>query len=209
MRYYFFRFSDVILPFLTLVLIATLHHRIKYIYLLLISIIIIPNIIKKDSLSEFLSSKSYNINSIKAKTNQLHRKQESSQDTKISEWIIQNTNNSDQFIVPPDNLYFCISTEREIFVSWWMLPSQYDYKSVENLPSDMIEWYDRLKLLNQKKDFNTLKEVNLNYITLNRQSILDIQNTYRNIKYILMPSDVELEFPIAIKTNTHVLYYIY
>ena len=102
-----------------------------------------------------------------------------------------------------------MNTGREIFVSWWMLPEQYDYKAVTNIPADMVEWYNRLKLLNLNMDFNTLKEVKLNYITLNRQSILDIQKTYRSVKYILMPSDVKLEFQVAIKTNTQILYYIY
>lgn len=199
MRYYFFRFSDAILPFLTLLLISTLHHRIKYIYLLIISLVIFPNIINKDSTSGLLSSQSYNINSIKEKTNQ---------DGKMSEWIIQNTNESDQFIIPPDKLYFCMNTGREIFVSWWMLPEQYDYKSATNIPSDMIEWYNRLKLLNQNMNFSTLKEVKKNYSKLDTQSILNIQSTYKSIKYILTTTSKKLDFPIVKKTEKQILYQI-
>lgn len=209
MRYYFFRFSDVMLPFLTLLLVSTLDHKIKYICLLVISLIISPSIIKNDSISEFLSNKSYSINYIKDKTNQISSKGGNGIDSRIKEWILQNTNKSDQFIIPPDNLYFCMNTERKIFISWWMLPNQYDYKSVANLPSNMIEWYNRLKLLNQNNDFNTLKEVQLNYISLNRESIIDIQKKYTFLKYIVMPSHIELNFPIAIKTNAQILYSIH
>ena len=208
MRYYFFRFSDIILPFLTLLLIATLYHRIKYIYLLLIGLVIIPSIIKKDSTSEFLSSKSYNINTIKEKTNQVSHKGSSGIDTKINEWIIQNTNESDKFIVPPDKLYFCMNTGREIFVSWWILPNQQEYKSTNTIPQDMIEWYNRLKLLNLNTDFNNLRDIKNNYTKLDKQSILDIQSNYTNIKYILTPITMKLDFPIAKQTDYQLLYLI-
>ena len=208
MRYYFFRFGDIILPFLTLLLIATLYHRIKYIYLLLIGLVIMPSIIKKDSTSEFLSSKSYNINTIKEKTNEVSHKGGSGIDTKINEWIIQNTNEYDEFIIPPDNLYFCMNTGREIFVSWWILPNQQEYKSANTIPQEMIEWYNRLQLLNLENEFTTLSEVKKNYLKLERYSILNIQKTYKSVKYILMPSNIKIDFPIAIKTKNQILYSI-
>ena len=208
MRYYFFRFSDIMLPYLTLLLITTFYKKLKYIYLLLIFLIIIPDLIYKNHFSEFTSVSSYSINYIKEKTNSVQHKTDNILDLKIMEWITKNTNKTDQFIVPPDNLYFCMNTEREIFVSWWMLPEQYDYKTVADIPSDMIEWYERLKRLNLNIDFSSLNEVKRNYTKLNIKNIKSIKNKYKSVKYILMSNKIQLDLPIAIQANTQVLYYI-
>jgi len=200
MRFYFFRFSDVMLPLLTVLLIATISQKIKFAALLFISIVILPNVIKERPITKLLSYKSYNINLIKSKTDK---------DNDMTEWIINNTSKDDLFIISPDKLYFCMNTEREIFISWWMLAKQNDYKSVNNIPAEMIEWYNRLRLLNLKHEFTTLSEIKTNYLKLERHSILDIQKTYKSVKYILMPSNIKLDFPIAIKTKKQILYSIY
>ena len=89
-----------------------------------------------------------------------------------------------------------------------MLAKQNDYKSVNNTPIEMIEWHNRLELLNLKHEFTTLSEVKTNYLKLDKYSVLDIQKTYKSVKYILMPSNVILDFPIAIKTKSQTLYFI-
>ena len=126
----------------------------------------------------------------------------------MTEWIINNTSKNDIFIISPDKLYFCMNTKREIFISWWMLAKQNDYKSVNNTPIEMIEWHNRLELLNLNHEFTTLSEVKKNYLKLDKYSVLDIQKTYKSVKYILMPSNVILDFPIAIKTKSQTLYFI-
>ena len=200
LRFYFFRFCEIMMPLLTLLLIATINHKIKFVTLFLIlATIILPSVIQERKISKFLSLKSYNINLIKNKTDE---------DKIMTEWINSNTMKDDIFIISPEKIYFCMNTEREVFISWWMLAKQNDYKSVENIPTEMIEWYNRLHLLNLNNEFTTLSEVKKNYLKLDEHAILDIQKTYKSVKYILMPSYIELDFPIAIKTEKQILYSI-
>ena len=199
MRFYFFRFSDVMLPLLTLLLISTINQKIKFAAILFISLVILPNTIQERPITQLLTYKSYDTYLIQSKTDK---------DAVMTEWIINNTSKDDIFIISPDKLYFCMNTEREIFISWWMLAKQNDYKSVNNTPTEMIEWYNRLQLLNLKNEFTTLSEVKKNYVKLDKYSVLDIQKTYKSVKYILMPSNVILDFPIAIKTKSQILYFI-
>ena len=206
MRYYFFRFSDVMLPLIVLLLLGSCNNLMKNVYKFLA--LIVFTVVAQKNLSEFSKKESYDIKFIKQNTNLSHHKQEGSLDQKISNWIIKNTHKKDQFIVPPDNLYFCMKTEREIFISWWMLPNQLEYKSVKNIPADMILWYNRLKKLNLNMDFKSLNEIKSNYYKLSKNSIKEIQLQNKSIKYILMPSTTNLEFPIAIETEKQKLYRI-
>tara|TARA_B110000196_G_C20767902_1_gene485175 strand:- start:58 stop:579 length:522 start_codon:yes stop_codon:yes gene_type:complete len=159
----------------------------------------LPNILKEKEIKRFILRKSYNLESIYKKTDP---------DIIMTQWIINNTSDYDIFIVPPEKLYFCMNTEREVFISWWMLPNQKEYKTTRLLPNEMIEWYNRLKLLNHNMNFSTLKEVKTNYSKLDTQSILNIQSTYKSIKYILTAISKKLDFPIVKKTEKQILYQI-
>ena len=126
----------------------------------------------------------------------------------MTNWILKNTSKDDLFIIPPEDIYFCMNTGRSIFISWWMLPDYKNYKSVINIPEYMIEWYKRLKLLNLNDDFNQLDEVRKSYLKLDERSILGIKDKYPDINYILMPSKVELTLPVAKETDNQILYLI-
>ena len=201
LRIYFFRFSDSMLPLITILLLASLNisSRIRIIIFTLTTLFILPNILKEKEIKRFILRKSYNLESIYKKTDP---------DIIMTKWIMNNTSDYDIFIVPPEKLYFCMNTEREVFITWWMLPNQKEYKTTRLLPNEMIEWYNRLKLLNQNMNFSTLKEVKKNYSKLDTQSILNIQSTYKSVKYILTTTSKKLDFPIVKKTEKQILYQI-
>ena len=199
LRFYFFRFSDVILPLISILLLLSTISTAKYIIALAISCFVIPKSVQKSNIKEIVNKTSYDINHIKEKTEK---------DKQMTRWILNNTNENNLFIIPPENLYFRLNTQRNIFISWWMLPNQQEYKSTNTIPQEMIEWYNRLKLLNLNTDFNNLRDVKNNYTKLDKHSILDIQSNYTNIKYILTPITMKLDFPIAKQTDYQLLYLI-
>ena len=206
LRYYFFRSSDVMLPLITILLFASINRKIQYIFLLIIGINILPSVIHRISSisSQIINPKSYNIKEIKNNTSRPGK----FNDIKMSYWIKKNLKKESDFIIPPDDLYFWLNTEKSIFVSWCVLPNQEKYKTIKNLPLDMIEWYERLKLINKDNDFNTLDEVKHNYITLNEKEILFINKNYPKYNHILMPNNNRLDFPIIHSTDISTLYEI-
>ena len=193
------------LPLITILLFASIDKKIQYIVLILIGINILPSVSQKIStISSQINNKSYDINKIKKKTSRSGK----FNDIKMTQWIKRNITKESGFIIPPDDLYFWLNTEKSIFVSWCVLPNQEKYKTIQNLPTDMIEWYERLKLINKDNDFNTLDEVKHNYITLNEKEILFINKNYPKYNHILMPNNNRLDFPIIHSTEISTLYEI-
>ena len=202
LRYYFFRSSDVILPLITILLFASINRKIQYIFLLIIALNILPTEINR--ISSHIINLKHNIKEIKNNTSRPGK----FNDIKMTKWIKKNLKKESDFIIPPDDLYFWLNTEKSIFVSWCVLPNQEKYKTIKNLPTDMIEWYERLKLINKNNDFNTLDEVKHNYITLNEKEILFINKNYPKYNHILMPNNNRLDFPIIHSTDISTLYEI-
>ena len=192
LRYYFFRFSDVILPLLTIISISYfISEKIKatsdkiknisyYSTIIAISVFLIFSI--KQIYSEVKTISSVEL-----------------YDLDMIAWVKNNTSTDDIFIVNPNSNMFYINYERPIFVSWKHSPQNND---------DIIEWYNRLKLLNGGIDFTTQSEVKSNYKNLTRNQVLEIQQSYKNLIYILVAKPKTLNFPIKHKTLNNTLYEI-
>lgn len=193
LKYYFFRFSDVMLPFITLLnlvsflienkenLYSKKEKQLKYLVILVCLFFIIPKT------NHFLAEATTSIPQIKASTNK---------DIVMTEWINTHTKKNSVFITPPDAQYFYINAERPIFVSWKHSPQS---------ANDMVEWYDRLKLLNCGKEFQNMWEVRENYHSLTEADISVITDKYSDIDYFLTANE-RLNFPILFKSSKHVLY---
>jgi len=203
LRYYFFRFSDVMLPLITILLFASINRNIQYISILIIGLNILPKEIKRIS-PIIIKPKNYNLNNIQDNNSRPGK----FNDIKMTKWIKTNLTNETDFIIPPDDVYFWINSEKSIFVSWCVLPNQEKYKTIKNLPIDMIDWYNRLKMINKNKDFKTSEEIKHNYIDLNKRDILLINNNYPKYNHIIMPNINKLDFKIIYSTEIATLYEI-
>ena len=196
LKYYFFRFSDIMLPLITIINITIFiiniletkypkhSNKLKYVFIIIALFIMVPKI------NNFVSNFIYKSQQIREKT---------SSDVLMADWVKKNTTKNKIFITQPLNSYFYINYERSMFVSWKHSPQN---------NKDIIEWYNRLKALNKGKDFKTIGEIKPNYLNLTEKEILDISKEYPNVDYVLMPQPTELNFPILFKTDKNILYTI-
>lgn len=189
LRYYFFRFADVILPLFTLLMIAKLMGEkykglmvVKWIVIIGIGVLTLPKI--KHRLVTFSLSEE-----------KIHLRH--SRDIEMEQWIKQNTSKDHVFITNPDDRYFYINYERPVFV----LNRQSPQSGVE-----LIEWYERLKLLNGGKSLQSKEEVIHSYDKLNKSDIESIGSLYSDVAYVLMPQSSKLDLPVCYKTDRMVLY---
>ena len=196
MKYYFFRFSDAILPLFTLIniILFTIEkkkiffelHKKKVIYIT--SAILLGINIPK--FTKYIKEEKYSLH--KFKTN-------SKTDNKMMTWVKQNTPKNAVFIVPQENYMFYINYERSTFVSYKHSPQQNNH---------LIEWRNRLQLLNTNNQLTTKETLFKNYHLLSNNDILAIKNKYKNINYLLTKKEVVLDFPILYSTEFQNLYQI-
>lgn len=192
LKYYFFRFSDVMLPLITTISITYyFSEKIKMYSIKTRNIIHSSTIIVV--LMFYILSVEQLYSELKSNSNT------ESYDLDLITWVKNNTDSNDSFIINPNLEMFYINYERPIFVSWKHSPQN---------NNDIIEWYNRLKLLNGGSDFTTLDNVTYNYPNLSENQILSIQQSYKNIKYIIMPKPKTLNFPILHQTSKNTLYEI-
>jgi Domain of unknown function (DUF6798) len=196
LKYYFFRFSDIMLPLITLLNITSYiienrentfskrNYRLKYILAAIAFLIMIPKI------NYFLSEVDTSFQQIKANT---------SNDNVMVNWVRNNTDTKKVFITHPDDKFFYINYERPMFVGWKHIPSG---------AKDIVEWYNRLKLLNRSQDFKSIKEIKQNYLNLTEKEIIAISEEYPNVSYVLMPKSIKLNFPTLFKSSRYILYEI-
>lgn len=191
LRYYFFRFADSMLPFVTLAILSTFLAKktkgFKSIVLigglgLIIILLLIPRLrhIKYQGTTSIKTfSEIYNF------------------DIEMSNWIKQNTNKDLIFITHPTSSYFYVNCERAMFVSWKHLPQN----------SALInEWYNRLKYLNGGKEIKDLAEVESNFKNLTKEDVLKIKKDYNNIGYLLTSSNSKIDLPLLYKSDKKALY---
>jgi len=192
LKYYFFRFADVMLPLLTLISIT---------YFIIEELKTLPTKTKKlinfSIIIIVFSFFAFKIKLINSEYNSYSNQK--SYDTEMIAWVKNNTTANDIFIVNPNSDMFYINYERPMFVSWKHSPQN---------NNDIIEWYNRLKLLNGGNDFSTLNEITTNYENITENQILAIQKTYGNLRYIIMPKSKFLNFPILHETPINILYEI-
>lgn len=197
MKYYFFRFSDIILPLITLLNVGyfTLKKLKRYslekqkIYNIVTALIILIFIVPKTN----NLIKNFTLNSVKFKSI-------TSYDHQMEDWVKNNTDKNKTFIIPPNMQFFYINFERSPFVSWKHSPQN---------KKDIVEWYSRLKLLNKNQDFETSSEViETYYNNLTEIDFINIKKKYPNTKYLITSSKVNLDFKILSTTNKFILYEI-
>jgi len=203
LRFYFFRFCAEIQPLITILLLSSifpvgffkvpikkLKPGISYLLAIFAVAIILFFTVPSDQLNPFFKSSNYNIENIK---------NANSPDIAMMEWIKQNTSENAVFIVNPDYQYFYIHAERAILALW---------KHVPQSPREIIEWHNRLKMLNRNKDFKNRSDLVANYPSLTTEEVMKIIEVYPEVVFILMPHDSQINLPIAHETAKYKLFYI-
>jgi hypothetical protein len=194
LKYYFFRFSDIMLPLITLLNIANFTVErlnksfpekeilLKYIFIG-VSVILLST-----RIFILFSEGKGSIEQMAAII---------STDKDMEKWVRNNTRREKIFIVPPDDGSFYMNYDRAMFVSWKHSPQN---------ANDMVEWYNRLKLLNQGEDFQNLSQIVRGYNNLSEKDVISIAKAYPNIGYFLTPSNRNLMFPVLYRSDKNILY---
>lgn len=194
LKYYFFRFSDIMLPFVTLLNVVSFlidyleksypqkEKQMHYLGIAICLIFIIPKV------NYFASNSTLSIQQIKTGTNT---------DVHMTEWVKKHTDKNSVFIAPPDDMFFYINYERALFVSWKHSPQS---------ASDMVEWHNRLKMLNCGNEFKNLQEVKHGYFNLTSVDISNITDKYPNIDYFITSKTVKLDYPVLFESSQLILY---
>lgn len=199
LRFYWFRFSDVMLPFTSIILLmAMLHgfpaanHRpyihktvkiIGYVFLIACSIGILYKPIK-DGIKEI----TFNKQELKSRT---------CPDEKMMRWIKNNTPKHATFLTSPNQSYFYINAERSMWVSWKHFPQS---------PESIMRWYQKIKRLNGGVPVKSIHTLNNNFFKLTEQDFFNIFKSYPGIDYILLPIEMHLKIPSVFATDKYRLY---
>ncbi|GAB4503560.1 MAG: hypothetical protein Fur0043_05520 [Anaerolineales bacterium] len=212
LRYYWFRFPDTMIPFLTTLLSAYILERI------LDSQLTLPRLTVKQQIQVRLMLKwafqlgvvALLIISMWLSTSRLHQEL---QDLKKAEstdpllttmrWISVNTPRQAVFLINPSILEFYIYAERAVFVTW---------KTSPQTAPDMLEWYHRLLLCNggqppYRSGYASTMELQNNFYALDEEQINRIVQRY-DIDYYLGSSQQNLSFERVYSNSSFTLYKI-
>lgn len=193
-RYYFFRFGDIMLPLLSLLLLVAYLSETQASFIrkwkkqLLLAAMAVSVIILFPFARIFLTDFSTSAEQIKART---------SGDAALETWVKANVSKETEIITRPDDDFFYINYERPLFVSWKHSPQS---------NTDIIEWHRRLTLLNRGQEFGKVNQFKQNYVKLTEAEILAIADAYPAVAYIIMPDTIAVKLPVALKTDKSVLY---
>lgn len=199
MRFFFFRFSDSMLPLLTLLLL--LHWMLnldveKYWEIL-------KGNWKKTVVFSWIviSIVLFSFNGISNFKKIVTLKSKEEFDPEMAKWIKAQTSKNSVFLIPIDLKTFYTDVERACFVTFKHCP----HNSV-----DFIEWYNRLKILNKNMHIkNTgglaIDEINFNYNRLTELEIMEIGKKYK-IDYIITSSTTKLQFKKCFLSSKYSLY---
>jgi hypothetical protein len=210
LRFYWFRFPDVMVPFMSLLLIALflndfadkritkdslfqrIQLKIQTIFRLLPPIIIVVLIIMMvQQTNRFLSSYHASLHpnppAILATLN----------------WISRNTPKQAIFLVDPSESDFYIYAQRAMLVSW---------KSSPESGSEILEWYKRIKLCNgnvdlENRGYNAPQELHSNFYKLNASQVQQIANLY-GINYFLGLATQNFPFERVYSDSTYAIFKI-
>lgn len=211
LRFYWFRFPDVIVPFLGLIISAIV---VQYLLKILgTKIFILP----EDSLFWKISRSKYagkiatlavilvifSIASLAA-FNRIQSEIHSHSPIRDMEfWIAENTPKDSTFLINPKIEDFYIFAERPVFVTFKHMPQS---------GPEIIEWYERIKLCNgnhlpQKMGFDTLDEIEANFNNLDEDAIRNIAESY-GVDYYLGVLRKDLPFRLVHQNGELALYEI-
>ncbi len=209
LRFYWFRYPDVMVPFLSAVLVALLLN-----YLTFLNIADIPRINSKFKWTQSIFSKglpllfaliavllslqSFRFLQVKYQRGKLRPNPDSHV---VFEWIEENTDKDAVFLIDPLILDFYLYAQRALFVSFQHSPQS---------AVDILEWYERIELSNGDQSFLTPKaKGNLrdNFYQLDSHSIQQLADTY-GLAYYLGLAENQLLFERVYADDTFVLYKI-
>jgi len=192
LKYYWFRFPDVIVPFMISVLVALVLNDFA------------DGRLNIPSLSHSLQQRLRLILSrggpilltlatILIVLQSMDRLRTETRNTRpVLEWIAENTPKQAIFLVDPTMADFYIYAQRAMFVSFRHSPQS---------AADILEWYERIKLCNgnrspSKSGFRSIKEIQTNFYNLGEDLIRQIAHSY-GISYYLGSSQKGLTFERA------------
>jgi len=176
LKYYPFRFPDVIIPFTSYTLFLYAADKFLFRKKPLIGTVIASLILAVSSVLFAIETKSYLSKSVSFA---LH--DEKSADKEVYSWIYGHTPKNSVFIISPFIDNFNITAERAQFVT---------FKNIPQNEKDISSWYRRLKLLNKGKDFYDgkinmdLADYRKNYDALNDEELKKISVEYGPDYYI-------------------------
>jgi hypothetical protein len=211
LSYYWFRFPDVMVPFMSLVLVALLFNNYA------IGDLIKTPIYQKLSqglhlILRLLPPIIMGIFII-VMAQQTYRLQTSYEDSLINDpetilpafaWISSNTPRQAIFLVDPTQQDFYIYAQRAMFVSW---------KSAPQSAGAILEWYKRIKLCNGNGDLAkgnsgiSVYEIHTNYYKLDETQIQQIADEY-GINYYVGLADQKLTFKRVYSDSIYAVYAI-
>jgi hypothetical protein len=210
LKYYWFRFPDVMIPFIGASLIAMIIEKIAsgcspfgavslrslprfnlvLSRLIPLSLVVAATFVILSATLEFGSG--LRKDGFRAKT----RKDYSG----MFKWIKQNTSNKDIFFVDPTIPDFYVNAQRAEFVSFKHFPQS---------ETDIKEWYKRIKVINQKppktSGFSSKSELRENFYKIDEMIISDIVERY-GIRYYLGLTNQKLPFERVHTVNRYTLY---
>ena len=211
LSYYWFRFPDVMVPFMSLVLVALLFNNYA-----------IGDLIKNPIYQKLSQGFHFILRLVPPiilgifiivlaqQTNRLHTSYE---DSLVNDpetilpafgWISSNTPNSAVFLVDPTVEDFYIYAQRAMFVSW---------KSAPQSAGAILEWCKRIKLCNGNGDLAkgnsgiSVYEIHTNYYKLDETQIRQIADEY-GINYYVGLADQKLTFKRVYSDSIYAVYAI-
>jgi hypothetical protein len=211
LRFYWFRFPDVMVPFLSAVLIA-----------LLLNDFADRRIIKKSLFQQFqlglqtllrLLPPTIIILLVVMMVQQTYRLQTSYKDSLHNdqgtilpafEWISKNTPKQAIFLVDPTESYFYIYAQRAMLVSWKHSPQS---------AGPILEWYKRIELCNRNANLaegnsnDSAQEIQTNFYKLDQTQIQQIANLYGTNYYVGL-ADQQLTFQRVYSDSVYAIFKI-
>ena len=196
LKYYFFRYADIMLPFITLVNAVSIaiekknktllkrKNQIKTAVVIISLFCITPELMYIQDNATLSPQKML---------------ESTVEDIAMIKWVKKNTSKNEVFITPPGASFFYINYERPMFVSWKHSPQG---------ATDLEEWYKRLKLINRGNDFINIGQVYEGYFSLTEVEILAITEEYPDMGYFLTLNSIILDFPLLFKSSKYSLYQI-
>lgn len=211
LRFYWFRFPDVIVPFLGLVISGLIVQNLFKILGANILTLAEDSLFRKISRSEYAGKIAafavilviFIMASISA-FNRVQSEMYSHGPIRDMElWIAENTPEDSVFLINPKIEDFYIFAERPVFVTFKHMPQS---------GPDIIEWYERIKLCNgnhlpQKMDFDSLDEIEANLNNLDEEAINNIAESY-GVDYYLGVPRKDLPFRLVHSDGQYALYEI-
>jgi hypothetical protein len=117
------------------------------------------------------------------------------------EWISENTPQQAIFLVDPSLSDFYLHAQRAMFVSW---------KHTPHSAAEILEWYERITLCNgnrvpEKRGYDSLEELRTDFYTLDEDQISQIARLY-GISYYLGLTDQQLGFERVYSNSSFAVY---